>query len=74
MTKKRVLNPDEKMRAAFAVICMKVKPEGVAQVFGCDPKEVEEACAAGRKAFGFDVPEPAAIAAQGQPVQAPDRE
>ena len=47
------LTPEQRIRAAVAVLCDGVDQHIVAALFGVNPGRVNEAVQAGRRAFGF---------------------
>ena len=50
------LTPEQKLRAAVAVLCDHVDQQVVATLYGTNIGRVNEACQAARNAFGFPRP------------------
>lgn len=58
----RGLKPDERLRVAFAHLCLGVDQHALAAVFGVNPGRVAEAVALAREAFAFPETVPARAA------------
>ena len=53
MSRRKSLTPDEKLTAAYGVLCLGLLQHDVAAMMGCNAGRVAEAVVAARNAFGF---------------------
>ena len=68
------LTPEQKIRAAVAVLCDGVDQHVIAALFGVNPGRINEAAQAGRRAFGFADARALGLAAIEQALREPDDE